>query len=115
MVTPEKFDELRDSEIVAAIAEPLGAFAAIDEDDFSAGILAAALASAEGGMCEDDISKVLQWANGIQQQACILHFLLIGAMEVCVIDGEVNCRMPGGSPDEMMRQLIRKGVAKAVA
>ena len=113
MVATEKMDKLRDSEIVAAIAEPLGTFAGIDEDNFNAGIIAAALASAEDNQLhEDDIGKILQWANAIQRQACALHFMLIGAVEVRVIDGELHFTMPGGSPDEMMRQLVRNGVAK---
>lgn len=111
----EEMDQFRDT-VCKDAAEIVGAFSSMNEDDLNSAVLAAFLASAAGNEAhDDDIKKVLSWASGIQFQAVTLHFVLIGAMDVTVIDGQLHFRMAQGSPDEMMRQLVRHGVAKPSA
>lgn len=112
-ISQERLDEAR-NELVAEIARPLQEFVNVEPDELNNGVLFAAVANAEGkSMSEDDMGKVLAWAHTIQRQVCLLHFVLIGAVEVRVIDGALNFRMPGGKPDEMMRQLFRNGMVKS--
>lgn len=98
----DKWKSMSNDEMVAAIAEPLGVFTAIAEKDFYAGVVLAALATAESNtMSEDDINKVMEWADTIRIDACLLQLVLTGEVQVRVRDGEVEFCRPNESPDEV--------------
>lgn len=98
----DKSKTISADEILAAITEPLGVFTGISEKDFCAGVVLGALGGAgNSGMSEDDLRKVLDWANEIRIEACALYLVLTGAVNVRVTDGELTFSRPNESPDEM--------------
>ena len=108
MISISDQDLIRDT-VCREIAQTIKAVSELDPDDLNAAVLAAYMAKRESST-EDEIAVVMKWANKMLMHAVALHFFLIGATECSVQNGDVAFRME--SPDELMRQLVRHGVAK---
>lgn len=106
-------DAVRDA-VCKDFVERLAPFAEMEADELGAAVACSLLcyAGENVGVKEDVIGKVMSWASGIQMQVATLQFFLAGATEITVEDGELAFRMPDGNPEELMRQLVRSGIAK---
>lgn len=111
MVDSDKLEEILET-VCRPMAKQVGEFVNIDDDELGAAIMCAMLVTNEGQEASDtDLEGVIKWAKQIQMQATMLQFLLAGATQMRVVDGDAQSKMID-DPSLMMQRLVACGIAK---
>ena len=109
----EDADRVLDLPSVKSALAAVRAVSEIDIDEFDCAVIAAVLATTPGNsVSEKDLEVILVEFRRVMAECTVLSFLLSGAIQVYVDgDGKVGVRGHDGGEGEMMRQLLRSGIA----
>lgn len=108
----ESLDAVLDA-VAGDFLKALGPIAKLPEEMVDEVAAAMLLVSAAGeDVSEDDIGVAIEWLRKFTMQAAMIQFILSGASDVSVVDGEIAVRMR--SPERFMERCIATGITKPV-
>ena len=104
--------------IASNAADSLKSFLDIEEEELDEAMMVMAmLGDNNNNLHESDAQAILKWAHGVQSEANLLRMVLVGAIEILVVDGAISIRAastPGSdAPHLMIERLIACGDAEA--